>query len=175
MFVILKSKFYKTTMGKQEICNIVFAIIYLILLIYLIPKSGTTYDLLKIRLNLFPYWVKFISIVCFAISFGVAFYLHGRIDYWNYIFILNINFSLFLMLFSKVKDEDELTEFLRFRAITYAFITFLVITGIYGFLSVGRSMKMYGLNYLYIQGFTGLSLFIAVVYFHFTKYKSLKE
>lgn len=174
MFVILKSKLDKL-MGKQEIFNIVFTGLYLVLFIYLLPKSGATYNLFKIKLNLFPHWVKMISFVLVLISFALAVYMYHKVDYWNYIFILNLNFSLFLMLFSRVKEEDELTEFLRFRALTFAFITLLVLTGAYGFLSVGRYMNIFGLNYLYIQGFTGLALFVAVVYFHFTKYKSAKE
>jgi hypothetical protein len=48
----------------ESISNIWFIIIvfYIILFACLFPKSGTTYDLFKLRLNLYPHWMKFLSI-----------------------------------------------------------------------------------------------------------------
>jgi hypothetical protein len=155
--------------------RVVVVIVYIVLFGILFPKSGTTYDLFKLRLNLFPYWVKFVSMIWIVLSLLIAIMVHKSFGEWKSVLFVSLNLSLFLLVFSKEKHEDELSEQLRFKSFTFSFITFLAFAGIYGATSVGRIHSVYILNYLFIQAMIGLSLMVSLTYFYYTKYKFLKE
>ena len=153
----------------------VILVIYILLFGYLFPKSGTTYDLFKLRLNLYPYWTKFSSVFLIITSIILVIITHEYFEEWKSFLLTILNLSLFMLVFSKEKYEDEFSEQMRFKSFTYAFITFLVFAGIYGAISIGRPNSVFFLNYVYIQAMTGLFLLVSLTYFYYTKYKFIKE
>jgi len=162
--------------NMESLSNIRFIIVvfYIILFAYLFPKSGTTYDLFKLRLRLYPYWMKFVSIAlilsCLIIIVVIDNFLDERIQ----TFIAIVNLSLFVLVFSKEKYEDEFSEQIRFKSFTYAFLTFLAFSGVFGAASIGKLESVYIPNSQYIQVMIGLSLLVSLTYFYYTKYRIQK-
>lgn len=174
MFVILKSKFYRNMESFSNI-RLIIIVFYIVLFGYLFPKSGTTYDLFKLRLNLYPYWMKFVSIALILSCLIIIIVIDNFLDERVQTFITIVNLSLFILVFSKEKFEDEFSEQIRFKSFTYAFLTFLAFAGIFGAASIGNLNAVYIQHNQYIQIMIGLSLLVSLTYFYYTKYKFHKE
>lgn len=149
-------------------------ILYLFLFGYLFPKSGTTYDLFKLRLDLFPYWMKYVSLVLFIVFLLLVLAIDEFALEWKAILISSANLCLFLLVFSKEKYEDEFSEQLRFKSFTYAFLSFLMFVAAFGVISIGNLDSVYVPNSLFIQMLIGVSLAFSLIYFYYTKHISQK-
>lgn len=155
--------------------RVIIIVFYIVMFRYLFPKSGTTYDLFKLRLNLYPYWVKFVSIALIFICLIMILFIDNFLDERVQTFIAIVNLSLFIFVFSKERYEDEFSEQIRFKSFTFAFLTFLTSAGIFGVASIGNLSSVYLANNQFIQIMIGLSLFASLTYFYFTKYRIKKE
>lgn len=153
--------------------GISIAVLYVFLLGYLFPKSGTTYDLFKLRLDLYPHWMKYVSLVLFLVFLVLIIVIDEFAEEWASILIASANLSLFISLFSKEKFEDEFSEQLRFKSFTYSFLTFLASAGAFGIVSVGN-IELFIPDLLFIQILIGVSLAYSQVYFYYTKYRFQK-
>jgi len=153
--------------------GISIAILYVFLFGYLFPKTGTTYDLFSLRLDLYPHWMKYISLVLFLVFVVLIIVIDEFTEEWASILIVSTNLCLFLLVFSKEKFEDEFSEQLRFKSFTYSFLTFLISAGVFGIVSLGN-IEIFIPNLLFIQILIGVSLAFSLIYFYYTKYRSQK-
>ncbi len=153
------------------------SVILVFLLGWLLPLSGKSFDVLKLRLDLFPNWFKFIALGWVLLTLAltiIVFYLDEK---WEYFLVVNLNFSFFLLLFSKEKEEDEFSEQIRLKAFLYAFITYLTIIILFGAVYGSPSMSEISFvnSNIVLQIFLGVALLSALVYFYVSKYKFSKE
>jgi len=155
--------------------RIVIFLIYIVLGMYILPKSGIEFDLYKIRFQLLPKWFKIVSMVWIIVSFVYVLMVKEDFEDLANILLSIINLGLFIFLFSEQKYEDEFSEQIRLRAFTYSFVTFTVLLG--AFSAIGNADKdSYILfNKFYSQLWLGTSLITAVLYFYITLYKLKKE
>jgi len=158
-----------------SIIRYIIVVFYFVLFGYLFPKSGTTYDLFKLRLNLYPYWMKFVSIALIFSCLIMILVIDNFLDERVQTFIAIVNLSLFIFVFSKEKYEDEFSEQIRFKSFTYAFLTFLAFAGVFGVACIGNLDTVYFGNNLFIQIMIGVSLLVSLTYFYYTKYRLQKE
>lgn len=149
----------------------IIVVLYVVLLALLFPKSGTTYDLFKLRLRLYPFWMKFVSLGVILIFIILILVFDVCSAEWESCLIAVINLNLFVLVFSKEKYEDEFSEQIRFKSFSYAFLTFLAFAGVFGAASIGRIDSVYIQNNQFIQIMIGLSLLACLTYFYYTKYK----
>lgn len=148
---------------------------YICLFGYLFPKSGTTYDLFRLRLDLYPHWMRYFSVILLLAFLVLTIVIDELTREWKAILVASINLCLFLFVFSKEKHEDEFSEHIRFKSFTYAFLSFLPFAGAFGIASIGNIDKVYIANPLFIQIMIGVSLVFSLVYFYYTKYRLLKR
>ena len=145
------------------------------LILYIIPRQGLRFDLNEARFRLLPHWFKFFS---FAWLFSVvilAILFSNTIEKWSEYLVSSINFALFVFLFSKQKNEDEFSSQVRFKSITYSFVSFIAMVGAFGAISINLNESGSILNNLNIHILLGASLLIALLYFYVTIYKLSKE
>ncbi|QGY45979.1 hypothetical protein GM418_20590 [Maribellus comscasis] len=162
-------------MNFFDIFPFILAVIFMFLLGWLLPKTGKTYDVLKMHLDLFPHWFKWIGIVWFAVAFTVfLFVFHLNKSGLNFL-VLNTNFSLFLFLFSREKREDEFSEQIRLKAFVYAFISFIGVIIIYGALQESRWCVPVIFNeFTFVLVFLGIALISSLIYFYMSIFYSNK-
>jgi hypothetical protein len=149
--------------------------IYLVLALYLVRKSSLTFDLYKLHLKLFPYWFKIIALVLILISIIITVFIFQTFEKWKDFLVVIINLSLFITIFSKVKNEDEYSEQIRFKSFTYSFVTFLALAGAFGAGSLWRPDGSFVLNNFFLHVFVGSSMLVSLTYFYVTLYKMKKE
>jgi hypothetical protein len=149
--------------------------IYFGLVTYLIRKSNLTFDLYKLRLKLFPYWFKIIAIVLILVSVFISILIQQSFEKWKDFLAVCVNLSLFISIFSKVKNEDEFSELIRFKSFTYSFITFIALAGALGAQSLWRPDSSFILNNFFVHVLIGSSMLVSLTYFYVTLYKIKKE
>lgn len=163
-------------MNFFDIYPLFLAVILVFLLGWLLPKSGKTYDVFKLRLDLFPNWFKIIGVAWFIATFFLVLLVLGFKDSGLYFLLVNANFSLFVILFSKEKREDELSEQVRLKAFVYAFISFIGAIIIYGAIK-GSSFVTPAVfsGFKFVLIFMGIALFVSLIYFYITVYLSKNQ
>lgn len=88
------------------------------------------------KLVLFPRWFKFLGLSIFVVSVIVPFHssIDLLIDGKNYIGLNFANLGLFLLCFSKDKQEDEMSNLIRlksfYRSVVIGFAYVFVITAV---------------------------------------------
>lgn len=88
------------------------------------------------KLVLFPRWFKFLGLFIFVVSAIVPFYssIDLLVDGKNYIGLNFANLGLFLLCFSKDKQEDEMSNLIRlksfYRSVVLGFAYIFVMTAI---------------------------------------------
>lgn len=152
---------------------IFIAISYVFLLGYLFPRSESTFNVFKLRLDLFPFWMKFVSVGIFIACHVLIIVVDVYSEKWKEISIASANLSLFILLFSKEKHEDEFFEQLRYKSFTYSFLSFLASAGMFGTFDI-LDIKLPDKLFI-IQILIGVSLAFSIIYFYYTKYRSQKN
>ncbi len=157
--------------------TIFLSIVMVFLLGWLLPLNGKTFDVLKLRLDLFPSWFKFISGGWILLTLILIVFIFDSNEKWEYFLMVNLNFSFFILFFSKEKDEDEFSEQIRMKAFIYAFISFISIVIMFG--AFNGSTMISELSFIsstiVYQVFLGVAWISALVYFYISKYKFSKE
>jgi len=148
--------------------------IYFGLLIYIIPSSSLGFDLYERNFRLLPSWFKLLALLWLVIGLSGILIFKESIQKQNEVVFSVINLSLFISFFSKQKNEDEFSEQVRFKAITYSFVSFVAMVFALGVSRIPNSDDGEWSNFI-VQGFMGAALFIATLYFYFTLYKMRKE
>lgn len=143
--------------------NLLFTLFYIILGVRLIRPIPQSWDLLELKLKLFPPIFKLVGVVLGIVS--ILFYIYetkannlpGAVE----LLLYHFSFGILLLIFSREKNEDELIGQVRLKAIvvgllntifTYGFmypITFYIeeIHNEWIF-SFGAILSMFGLFYL---------------------------
>lgn len=148
-------------------------LLYLAMIIYILPSFGVDFDLYERKFRLLPYWFKYISIAWLLFAIIVLFVFRQSLPKWNELLLSNFNIALFMLYFSKRKNEDEFSEQLRFKAFTYSFVAFVAICGGLGAMNITDKNGSWS-NFI-IHGYFGGGLLVATLYFYFTVYKLRKE
>lgn len=163
-------------MSFLDIYPIVLAVVFTFLIGWLLPKSGKSYDVFRLRLDLFPYWFKWLGAGLIVVSVCITLLLFRLEESRNHFLLANINFALFLILFSKERKEDEFSEQIRLKAFVYAFISFVAILIIYGALKGSKVFTSFIMkDDVFVLIFLGIALVSALSYFYTTKYLSNKK
>lgn len=159
-----------------DIYPIILSVVLVFLLGWLIPKKGNGFDLLQVRLDLFPRWFKLASTIWALIAAVLVVFIFRATEGVEYFLVGNLNIALFLFYFSKEKNEDEYSEQLRLKAFFYSFISFVGVLIIVGALEGSNlSVPSFLGEHIFVQLLLGVALISALSYFHFTLYKSSKE
>jgi hypothetical protein len=159
-------------MNFFDIYPMALTVIFVFLLGWLLPKNGKTYDILKLRLDLFPHWFKWLAVNWLAATVVLILLFLHNIDSWDYFLLTNINFAFFILLFSKQKSEDEFSEYVRLKAFVYAFISFVGVVIIYGALHGSRLVApVIFSEFIFVLIFMGIALFLSLIYFYVSVYK----
>jgi hypothetical protein len=163
-------------MNFFDIYPLGLAVIFVFVLGWLLPKNGKTYDILKLRLELFPHWFKWLAgSWLVAIVVLTLLFLRDK-DSWIYFLLTNIDFALFILLFSKQKSEDEFSEYVRLKAFVYAFVSFVGVVLIYGAMQGSRLVTpVIFSEFTFVLIFMGIALLLSLIYFYVTAYASLKK
>jgi hypothetical protein len=109
------------------------------------------------------------------ISIIITVFIFQTFEKWKDFLVVIINLSLFITIFSKVKNEDEYSEQIRFKSFTYSFVTFLALAGAFGAGSLWRPDGSFVLNNFFLHVFVGSSMLVSLTYFYVTLYKMKKE
>jgi len=158
----------------EVIFGIFVFLVYSGMVMYLIRKSSLSFDLYNLQLKLFPYWFKIIAITLILVSIIISILIHQTFEKWEDFLVVCINLSLFISIFSKVKNEDEFSEQIRFKSFTYSFVTFLSLAGAFGAMSLWRPDGSFVLNNFLIHVLIGSSMLVSLTYFYVTLYKVKK-
>ncbi len=142
---------------------------------YVIPKSGFEFDMNRIKLRLYPNTFKFIAIGWIVISIILAVVFQNSSPRIGEYLLSSINLSLFVFVFSKQKSEDEFSEQVRFKAVSYSFITFVAMAGAFGSISIRESESKSVFDNLLLQILMVTVLLMTILYFYITIYKVRKE
>ena len=164
-------------MNFFDIFPILLAVVLVFLMGWLLPKAGTSYDVFRLKLQLFPNWLKYISAFWILSTLLLVFLLQfPGIESQIYFLTVNLNFAFFIFFFTKDKSEDEFSEQLRLKAFIYAFVLFVPVLLIFGALK-GSSLILPAIfqEYTFVQFYLGIALLTALVYFYISKYKSGKN
>lgn len=167
--------YWKTKFTKMEIYRFVVFLLFIGGVMYVIPKSGFEFDLYRIKLRLYPNKFKLIAIGWIIISILLAIFFRNTNHRSGEYLLSSINLSLFIFVFSKQKSEDEFSEQVRFKAVSYSFITFVAMVGAFGVISIGGAESNKGFDNLLLQILMGSALLMAAFYFYVTIYKVRKE
>lgn len=162
-------------MGGTSIINFLFVAMYMAFGLRLIRPNPQSWDVLKIRLNLLPYYFKFVAVIMIlAVALLYIFVIkESEIPRAEEMLLFHLSFSLLLLVFSKDKSEDELIEHIRLRAILASIIAIIIAFGMsYPMLffmdevfnewifNFGSIMSLFSLFYL--------------IYFNYTKFRMRK-
>jgi hypothetical protein len=159
-----------------DIYPLILAVILVFLLGWLLPKSGKTYDVFKLHLDLFPNWFKWIGIIWFIVTFLVNLVVLHFEEPGLYFLLVNANFSLFVILFSKEKQEDEFSEQVRLKAFVYAFVSFAAVIIIYGAIQgSGLVTPTVFSEFTFVLILMGIAHFLSLIYFYITVYLSKNQ
>ena len=153
--------------------DLIVLLIYIGLTIYIIPKSGVQFDLYRIRFRLLPHWFKFLAIIWILISVVGAFIISGKEEKWVEYLNSSIDLALYVLIFSKQKEEDEFSEFIRFRSVTYSFVSLIAIIGAFGAIDIKNEIDI--LNTLNLHLLMGVTLLTSLLYFYITLYRFKKS
>jgi hypothetical protein len=146
--------------------------LYIGILIYILPTWGQTFDLYKRKFRLLPSWFKIVALIWLIISVIIVLILKETITKWKELLLSSINISLFMFYFSKLRNEDEYSQIIRFKSFTYSFMGFIALFGAFGALNVNDVEVSFD-NFM-LQGYLGGGLLITIVYFYFTLYSAKK-
>jgi hypothetical protein len=147
--------------------------VYIVLVIYILPKR-MEFDLYKLEFRLFPHWFKIFALAYIVLSAIIALLFSSSIEKSDEYLISSINLSLFVILFSKQKHEDEFSEQIRFKSFTYSFVVFLALAGAFGAISINQNETRSILSNFNLHLLVGLSMFMSLLYFYITLFKSRK-
>lgn len=163
-------------MNFFDIYPLFLAVILVFLLGWLLPKSGKTYDVFKLHLDLFPHWFKKMGVAWFIATFLIVLFVLDFKDSGLCFLLANANFSLFVILFSKEKQEDEFSEQVRLKAFVYAFISFVGVIILYGAIKESSLVipEVFS-SFAFVLIFMGIALFVSLMYFYTTIYLSKNQ
>ncbi len=154
----------------MEIFSLVVLFVYLGLIVYIIPKRGLEFDLFQVKFSLLPHWFKIVSVVWIVVSLIVAILFSSLLEKSDEYLVSALNLSLFILIFSKQKNEDGFSEQIRFKSFTYSFVSFIALTGAFGAISINRNESGFILNNLYLHLLVGASMLMSLLYFYITIY-----
>ncbi|MCF6331967.1 MAG: hypothetical protein L3J11_01675 [Draconibacterium sp.] len=158
----------------MEIFSLVVLFVYLGLIVYIIPKRGLEFDLFQVKFSLLPHWFKIVSVVWIVVSIIVAILFSSLLEKSDEYLVSALNLSLFILIFSKQKNEDEFSEQIRFKSFTYSFVSFIALAGAFGAISINRNESGFIFNNLYLHLLVGASMLMSLLYFYITIYKFRK-
>lgn len=162
-------------MNFFDIYPLLLGVIFVFLVGWLLPGAGGTYDLFRLKLQLYPFWFKYAAVAWFLAAVVLVIFVFSGAKPGDFVAV-NLNFALFVFLFSKEKYEDEFTEQLRLKSFVYAFILFVPFLILFGSLKAsGLAVPKFFLQFIFVQFYLGIAMLSAVVYFYVTKYKSNKK
>jgi hypothetical protein len=151
---------------------VVFAL-YVGMAIYILPTMGVSFDLYERKFRLLPHGFKYVAIAWLVIAFILILVFRHSFPEWDELLLSNFNIAIFMLFFSKRKNEDEFSEQLRFKAFTYSFVSFVALFGAVGAMNIIDTDGSWS-NFI-IHGFIGSAMLVATLYFYFTVYKLRKE
>ncbi|WP_319501217.1 hypothetical protein [uncultured Draconibacterium sp.] len=148
---------------------------YIFLCTRLIKTTNKSWDVLELRLNLVPYYFKFIglAVIIVAIVIYVWILKEKGIDRAEEAFLFHLNLGFLLLLFSREKYEDELYNQIRLKAIVASFIGILLC---YGMIIPSVSI-MQEMHHEWIQSFGAILVLFNLgylIYFYSTKLQMRK-
>lgn len=157
------------------VLNFSFMAGYIALCTRLIKPMNKSWDVLELRLNLAPWYFKFVGIVLIfaAIAIYVWYSKEKGIDRAEELIVYDLNLGFLLLVFSREKHEDELFNQIRLKAIVASLIAVFIM---YGMLmpSVFIIEERY---HEWIFSFGGIMIFFYLaylIYFYTTKFKMRK-
>lgn len=111
--------------------NFLFMAGYIFLGTRLIKPANKSWDVLELRLNLIPHYFKFIglALILTAIAIYVWFSKEKGIGRAEEALLFHLNLGFLLLVFSREKNEDELYNQIRLKAIVASFIGCLWVYG----------------------------------------------
>lgn len=154
--------------------SLLVLVTYMMLVITIIPKSAFEFDMYKLKIRLLPFQSKLISVCLLLLIFSTSLIFKNQIENLDQFLISGINLSLFIFLFSKQRYEDEYIEQIRFKSFAYSFISFLSFVLGFSTIGIGNPDSQYIINNLILNVFIGSSMFISLLYFYITLYKTKK-
>ncbi|WP_319482032.1 hypothetical protein [uncultured Draconibacterium sp.] len=101
-------------MDPKSIIFLIAAIVFLSMFLWLFTEKSE-YEVFK-KLKLFPRWIKIIGIVIVLLSATIPFYVNLLIEGKNYLGLTVVNLGLFLICFSRDKQEDEMSNLIRLKS-----------------------------------------------------------
>jgi hypothetical protein len=116
-------------MEIEEILVIGYFLLYMVLMIWLIKPICFNYDVIKMELRLFPFFFKWVGIVLVVVVMLTAYLFGDRSKLIKDLFFYHLDLSLLFIVFSKERQEDELTTHLRMKSIIVAFINIIMVFG----------------------------------------------
>lgn len=155
--------------------NLLFMGGYIFLCMRLIKPADRSWDVLELRLNLVPYYFKFIglALILTAIAIYVWFSKEKGIDRAEEAFLYHLNLGFLLLVFSREKNEDELFNQIRLKAIVAGFIGSLFL---YGFI-IPSVLMIEERHHEWLFSFGTIFIYIDLlylIYFYSTKFRMRK-
>jgi peptidoglycan/LPS O-acetylase OafA/YrhL len=147
---------------------------YLFLIMFIIPKSVFEFDLVKIRFRLLPNRFRILSVLIFVVTIITFIAINGKEQTADFL-IAGIDLALFILLFSKQKNEDEFSEQVRIKSFTYSFVSFVGLLGAFSALEINTTESNFTLDSFLLNVLVGASLLMALIYFNVTLYKTKKK
>ncbi len=113
--------------------NCLFMAGYIFLCTRLIKPARKSWDVLELRLNLIPYYFKFIGLALILIAVAVYVWISKEtgVVKAEETLLYHLNLGFLLLIFSSEKNEDELFNQIRMKAIVASFIGSLFLYGMF--------------------------------------------
>ncbi len=121
-----------TLMETLTLINFLFMAGYIALGSRLIKTVNRTRDVLELRFNHAPYYFKYIGLALILISIGIYIWVSkvNSLSRAEEMLLYHINLGFLLLVFSCERNEDELFNQIRQKAIVASFIVSLLLYAI---------------------------------------------
>jgi hypothetical protein len=159
-------------MEIKEILVIGYFLLYLVFAFWLIKPKFFNYDVMKMELRLFPFFFKWVGIILFVIIVFTAYLFGDSSKLIKDLFFYHLDLSLLFIVFSKERQEDELTSHLRMKSIIVAFINIIIV---FGTTYLMYLFYVFEINELAAKVsapmLLGAFLVVHLLYFYYARYK----
>ncbi|WP_297099059.1 hypothetical protein [uncultured Draconibacterium sp.] len=159
----------------NAILGTIIIISYLVILVRMLPVAKSNMDVFERIPLLLPFWWKFVGIGWLLFVFGYSLY-QGDFNPSTSTFLLSgMYFGLIQISFSKEKNEDEFAEQTRTKAMFLSVISLFMLVGIYSAYEIIEPNSFSENSFTWFMMLLNATLIVYLGYFHFTKYRSLKN
>nr|WP_319269426.1 hypothetical protein [uncultured Draconibacterium sp.] len=157
------------------LANFSFMAGYIFLGTRLIKPANKSWDVLELRLNLVPHYFKFIglALILTAIAIYVWFSEENGSGGGGEALLFHLNLGFLLLVFSREKNEDELHNQIRLKAIVASFIGCLILYGMF----TPSVLIIEKIHHEWLKSFGAMLLIFNLgylIYFYSTKLKMRK-